>query len=371
MELGDKIGILAQRVAKLKDSVETEEATKNAFIMPFLQALGYDVFDPGVVVPEFTADIGIKKGEKVDYAIKIEGKIALLIECKPCKSALSTDHMSQLLRYYTVTEARFGLLTNGIQYWFFTDLDQPNVMDTRPFFEFDILNYRSAQLEELNKFANDAFNVETILETASELRYRSSLMKEISSELETPSDDFIKLLVGRVYEGNLTINVRAKFAPVVVRAIKDTIREIINQRLASAIDDTAKTALSGTDAIKQDQEEPVVTPLDSGDEILTTKEEMDGFQIIRAIVREVISVERVRLRDAKSYCAILVDDNNRKPLCRLHFNGSKKYIGIFDESKAEVKYKIENVDGIFEFSAQLKGAAMRYDSKGKDTELGQ
>ena len=151
MEVGDKIGILAQRVAKMRETVETEEATKNAFIMPFLQALGYDVFDPNMVIPEYTADVGVKKGEKVDYAIKINGKIAIIVECKASKEQLSPKHMSQLFRYFTVTEARFGVLTNGVQYWFFADLDDTNKMDSKPFFEFDITNYRTAHLDELQK----------------------------------------------------------------------------------------------------------------------------------------------------------------------------------------------------------------------------
>jgi len=101
-----------------------------------LRALGYDVFDPEVVVPEFTSDVGIKKGEKVDYAIKINSKIMMLIECKPSRTDLSKEHASQLYRYFSVTESRFGILTNGIEWRFFTDLDAPNKMDAKPFLYF-------------------------------------------------------------------------------------------------------------------------------------------------------------------------------------------------------------------------------------------
>ncbi|MBF0248669.1 MAG: type I restriction enzyme HsdR N-terminal domain-containing protein, partial [Alphaproteobacteria bacterium] len=135
MDFDEEIAEIAKRAAKQKDAIETEEATKNALIMPLLRALGYDVFDPQMVVPEFTADVGVKKGEKVDYAIKLDGKVIMLIECKPCKSHLSTDHISQLFRYFTVTESRFSILTNGVMYWFFTDLEQQNKMDAKPFFE--------------------------------------------------------------------------------------------------------------------------------------------------------------------------------------------------------------------------------------------
>lgn len=365
MDFSDKIAALAQRIAKQKDGIETEEATKNAFVMPFLSALGYDVFDPHVVVPEFTADVGVKKGEKVDYAIKLDGKIAMLIECKPCRSSLSTQHMSQLYRYFSVTEARFGILTNGITYWFFSDLEQPNKMDAKPFFEFDMLNYRPAQIEELKKFATANFNLNSILETASDLKYGSLLMREIASEIDTPSDEVMRLLIGRIYDGKLTANVLGKFGPLVNKAMKDTVRELVNQRLSSAMDDTAKIALppapsdgERTATPNPGQETECTTELD---DIVTTQEEIDGYHIVRAIVREVVKVERITMRDAKSYCAILLDDNNRKPICRLHLNRGIKYLGVFDADRSEERVRIESLDDIFTHAERLKQTAANYD----------
>ncbi|SEH52217.1 type I restriction endonuclease [Magnetospirillum fulvum] len=367
MDFADKIASLAQRIAKQKDSIETEEATKNACIMPFLSALGYDVFDPHAVVPEFTADVGVKKGEKVDYAINIDGKVVMLIECKPCKFSLSTQHMSQLYRYFSVTEARFSILTNGILYWFFSDLDQPNKMDIKPFFEFDMLNYRPAQVDELKKFANTNFNVTSILETASDLKYGSLLMREIANEIDSPSDEVMRLLIGRVYDGKLTANVLTKFGPLVQKAMKDTVRELVNQRLSNAMDDTAKTALPVSQSESSETEaSPSAQASAEGtgelDDIVTTQEEIDGYQIVRAIVREVVKVERVTMRDAKSYCAVLLDDNNRKPICRLHLNRSIKYLGLFDENKAEERIHIESLDDIFAHADRLKATAATYDS---------
>ncbi len=362
MDFAEKIAVLAQRIAKQKDDVETEEATKNAFVMPFLSALGYDVFDPSIVVPEFTADVGLKKGEKVDYAIKLDGQVAMVIECKPCKCALSTQHMSQLYRYFSVTEARFGILTNGIVYWFFTDLDQSNKMDAKPFFAFDLLDHRPAQIEELRKFATANFDVKEILETASDLKYGSLLMREIASEIDAPSDEVVKLFVGRVYEGKQTANVLAKFSPLVQKAMKDTVRELVNQRLSSALDDTAKTALP-TSASETSCAECATTPstdTDGLDGIVTTDEEIEGYQIVRAIVREVVKVDRVAMRDAKTYCAILLDDNNRKPICRLHLNRGVKYIGLFDETKTEERIRIECADDIFSYASRLKATALSY-----------
>lgn len=367
MDFADKIATLAQRIAKQKDSIETEEATKNAFVMPFLSVLGYDVFDPHVVVPEFTADIGVKKGEKVDYAIKRDSKVVMLVECKACKGALSTQHMSQLYRYFSVTEARFGILTNGIVYWFFADLEQPNKMDAKPFFAFDMMNYRHAQIDELKKFANSNFDLTAILENASDLKYNSLFMREIAAEIDSPSEELMRFLIGRVYDGKLTSNVLSKFSPLVHRAMKDTVRELVNQRLSSAMDDSAKTALpAAASELVTPGASPKPQELAEGTaelkDIVTTQDEIDGYNIVRAIVREVVKVERVVMRDAKSYCAILLDDNNRRPICRLHLNRGVKYIGLFDSDRTEERFRLESLDDIFAYADRLKATAGSYDS---------
>ena len=145
MDFIDQIKQLADRVESMKPQLQTEEATKNALIMPFIQALGYDVFNPNEVVPEFTADIGTKKGEKVDYALKQEDKVIILIECKGINDEL-VKHDSQLVRYFHACEAKFAILTNGQLFKFYTDLENQNKLDEKPFFEFDLLNIREQQL---------------------------------------------------------------------------------------------------------------------------------------------------------------------------------------------------------------------------------
>jgi predicted type IV restriction endonuclease len=129
MDFIEKIQLLAQKIAKEKDHIQTEEATKNAFVLPFINSLGYDIFSPLEVIPEYTADVGIKKGEKVDYAVLKDGRPIMLFECKTCGCDLNNVHMSQLYRYFSVTDARIGVLTNGIVYRFFSDLEKPNQMD--------------------------------------------------------------------------------------------------------------------------------------------------------------------------------------------------------------------------------------------------
>ena len=150
MELKEKIKSLADKVLQQKDNISTEEATKNAFIMPFIAALGYDVFNPVEVIPELDCDISKKKGEKIDYAIMKDGLPILLIECKHWQQNLSL-HNTQLKRYYVASKAKFGLLTNGIRYLFYTDLEQTNIMDEKPFLDIDITDIKDYQIEELKK----------------------------------------------------------------------------------------------------------------------------------------------------------------------------------------------------------------------------
>lgn len=165
MDFIEKINQFSRRVETLKDQIQTEEATKTALIMPFFQLLGYDVFNPSEFVPEFTADVGIKKGEKIDYAIFLNGELSILLEAKAIDENLD-KHGSQLFRYYATSSARFGILTNGIIYRFYTDLDTPNKMDDRPFLEFNLLNLKDNLIPEIKKFERDNFDCNNILNSA-------------------------------------------------------------------------------------------------------------------------------------------------------------------------------------------------------------
>ncbi len=167
MDLRETLDSLADRLEKQMPLLTNEEATKNALIMPVINALGYNVFDPTEVLPEFTADVGTKKGEKVDYAINVNGKPMILIECKSVTSDLSFQHASQLFRYFGVTDARFAVLTNGVHYWFYTDLETPNRMDKAPFFEFDLTDYDKKDVDEFQKFSYASFDLDNILSNAS------------------------------------------------------------------------------------------------------------------------------------------------------------------------------------------------------------
>jgi len=351
MDFIDKINDIATRASKQIDYISTEEATKNAFVMPFISALGYDIFNPIEVVPEFTADTGTKKGEKVDYAIKKDDRIIILIECKWCGCNLDKVHASQLYRYFSVSESRFSILTNGLQYQFFSDIEEPNKMDNKPFFTFDILNFEERHIEELKKFTKPSFDLDNILNTASQLKYVNSIKKLFSEQVDSPSDEFVRFFVSKVYTGLKTQAVIEQFAKVVRDALNQFIRERINDRLKSALD--------GTPEISSDPQADCSVEQDKKNDIVTTEEETEGFNIVKALVREVVDPGRVTMRDTKSYCGILLDNNNRKPICRLHFNYSQKYLGLIT-GKDEERIPINDLNEIFKHADKLKATVSLY-----------
>lgn len=350
MDFIDKINDIATRASKQIDYIGTEEATKNAFVMPFISALGYDIFNPIEVVPEFTADTGTKKGEKVDYALKKDNQVIMLIECKWCGCNLDKIHPSQLYRYFSVSEARFSILTNGLQYQFFSDIAEPNKMDEKPFFMFDILNFEDRHIEELKKFTKPSFDLDNILNTASQLKYVNSIKKLFSEQVDSPTDDFVRFFVSKVYGGLKTQTVIDQFAKVVKDALNQFIRERINDRLKSALDGSVDIAMPAEEFCDEQ---------DKKNDIVTTQEETEGYNIVKAIVREVIDPGRVTMRDTKSYCGILLDNNNRKPICRLHFNYSQKYLGIIT-GKDEERIPINDLNEIFKHADNLKATVNSY-----------
>ncbi|MCK1783777.1 type I restriction enzyme HsdR N-terminal domain-containing protein [Pseudomonas sp. TNT11] len=361
MEFFEKLTSLAAKVRLQGPAIQTEEATKNAFVMPFINTvLGYDVFDPQEVMPEFVCDVGTKKGEKIDYAIMKDGEVQILIECKKIGESLSINHASQLFRYFHVTSARISILTNGQVYRFFTDLDAPNKMDEKPFLELDLLDIDEYSVPELIKLTKSAFDVDSIINAAGELKYVSQIKKLIGAQVSKPEDDFVKFFASRVYEGVITQKVREQFYELTRKALAQFLNDQINDRLKSAMSGTIQPIMTSmpvtnsANADTQDRDE-------SGDKILTTLEELEGYHIVRALVRSVVDAKRIVQRDTQSYFGILLDDNNRKPICRLHFNRSQKYLGIFDEEKNETRHAISSIDEIYEYADQLKKTVGYYD----------
>jgi hypothetical protein len=321
----------------LKEQISTEEATKNAFIMPFLQILGYDVFNPLEVVPEYITDIGTKKGEKIDYAIFKDGTPTILIECKHWAANLNL-HDNQLLRYFHVSKAKFGLLTNGVTYKLYSDLVEPNKMDETPFLEFNITEIKDVQIEELKKFHKAVFDADSIINIASDLKYTKELKQLLHQELTNPTENFVRHFAKQVYPSVITSKVLEQFTNLTKKSIQQYISDLITDRFKNVLTNEDKN-----NAI-------AITSIQEENKVNTTQEELEGFMIVKTILRKYYNATRITYRDAQSYFAILLDDNNRKTICRLYLNGNKKYFVTLDEQKKEVRNEINSLDDIFSFS---------------------
>lgn len=372
MTFSDELATIAKKIRDTRQSIETEQATKNAFIMPFISnVLGYDVFDPSEVIPEFTADVGVKRGEKVDYAIFKEGKIQILIECKKIGDPLDLRYASQLFRYFAVTTARIAILTNGQEYHVFTDSDMPNKMDEKPFLVFDLLDIDRTLIPEIQKLSKETFDIESVLSAAQELKYIGGIRRIIASQVKEPSDDWVRFFVSRLYEGRSTQRIIDQFRPLVGKALNQYVGDQVNSRLKTALGDEVESDVVPTPAptatvpVAPVGEAPVVETVPVTDSaVVTTDEEREGFNIVRAIAVSEVPPERIFLRDAKVYCAILLDDNNRKPIIRLNLNGKNvKFVTTFEQGKAGVRRDIESVIDIYKVATEpIRQTIRQYES---------
>lgn len=348
MEFNEAIKQFSERVSTIKDSISTEEATKMSLVVPLFQILGYDVFNPTEFCPEYTADVGIKKGEKVDYAILENGDPSILIECKSCSEQLD-KHSSQLFRYFGTTSAKFGILTNGIIYRFYTDLEESNKMDLVPFLEIDMLNLKDSSINEFKKFCKANFDKEKIFSTAEELKYSSLIKNVLSKEFDAPSEDFVRFILATIYDGQKNQRVIDKFTPLVKRAFSSFVNEIVNNKISSAL----------TKDTEEVTEEP--EPVDvSTSKIITTEDEIEAFYIIRGILAGIISIEDIAHRDTESYFGILYKNNNRKPICRLNLDTKNKQLLIPDENKKFERIYINSLNDIYKYKDRLIEVAKRY-----------
>lgn len=388
MAFSDALANIAKKIRDLRHTVETEEATKNAFIMPFISTvLGYDVFDPSEVVPEFTADVGVKKGEKVDYAIFKDGQVQILMECKKIGDPLDLRYASQLFRYFAVTSARIAILTNGQHYHVYTDGDLPNRMDEKPFLMFDLLDIDRTLVPEIQKLSKESFDIESVVSAAEELKYIGGIRRIIASEVKEPSEEWVRFFVNRIYEGRTTQRIVDQFRPLVAKALTQYIGDQVNSRLKTALGDDAPDPNRSTEIASVPArasqvpigqaaiaEAPAGVSTDTDPDVVTTDEELEGFNIVRAIAVSEVAPERISYRDGKSYFAILLDNNNRKPIIRLNLNGkSVKFVTTFEQGKdVGVRRDIASIVDIYTVASEpIRQAIRRYEGVGGPIDGGQ
>lgn len=352
MEIKEKLYSLSERIEKLSPQIKTEEGTKQSLILPFFQILGYDVFNPLEFCPEFDADYGIKKGEKVDYAIIIDKIPTILIEAKSCNDNLD-KHGAQLFRYFNSSKAKFGVLTNGIKYRFYTDLDETNKMDQKPFFEIDLLNLNDTQILYLNNFVRDTLDVNSILSTAEELKYLNLIKDFLKQQLASPTEDFSNYILSQVYDGRKTAAVIEKFSPIVKRAFNQLITETLSTKFAETLKGNTVQEETATD-IETTIEDKNIS------KIITTAEELEAFAIIKSILRTTVDPNNITYKDTERYFGVLYKNNTRKWICRLYL-GNTKSIVFHTCDKGQVRQHIETINDLYNFEDEFNTIIKTFD----------
>lgn len=332
MDFSEELTNFASRIEKLKDNINTEEATKTSIVLPFFQLLGYDVFNPLEFVPEYTADTGTKKGEKVDYAVMQNNEPIMIIEVKPINTDLSTKHLNQLFRYFTVTKARFGILTNGIVYKFYSDLEETNKMDLTPFLEINILQeLKPKTLSELKKFQKECFNIKGILDSALELKYTSLLKNTIAEQLTNPSDQFVRTLIKNIYSGTKTQSVIDKFRDLTIIAAKEYISDVLNDKIKTVLSSDA------TPDLPQIAKEYEFLP-----------EELETLNYVENLIGETGLSSKKTSRYAYLYISI----SQNKWICRVSVRQENNLFTLhkFDDTKYETEYYFDEVTQLEQIS---------------------
>lgn len=353
MDFKDSIKQLSQKAAQFKDNLLTEEATKTTLVLPFIMALGYDVFNPLEVVPEMDCALVNKKSDKIDYAIMIDNKPIMLIECKQANVNLEL-HTAQLQKYFAASNAKFGLLTNGIEYRFYTDLDKLNIMDEKHFLQVNILDMTDNDIEQLKKFHKSYYNEGNILSTAQDLKYSTEILNLLSKEVSSPSPEFVKFFTRQVYNGKATEKTIEFFTPIVKKCFNDVINDIIQDRLNLASSQMSSPAPE--DQIPVSQEPVISENPEPSDGIITTQEELDSYNIVRSILCRKISASKIEYKDFKTYFCVYVK-NSSHWICRFYYGAYKKQLCLpQDNYSSNVKLEIQYIDDLFNYSEHLEKA---------------
>lgn len=328
MDFADELKEFSTRLERLKENINTEEATKTSIVLPFFQLLGYDVFNPLEFVPEYTADTGTKKGEKVDYAIMRNNEPIMIIETKPVNTELNSKHINQLFRYFTVTKARFGILTNGIVYRFYSDLEETNKMDLSPFLEINLLNMRTDSIKELRKFRKECFDMKGILDSASELKYTSLLKNAIAEQFNEPSEQFVRALIKNIYSGVKTQTVIDKFKELTLIAMHDYITDLLNDKLKDVI------------SMPTDQIATTIAPEKEYDFLPEEIETLD-------YVKNMLKIDNVSYKKTSRYAYMHIPDSQYKWICRISIRQDNRLFTLhkFDSLDAfETEYYFDDCE---------------------------
>jgi predicted type IV restriction endonuclease len=372
MELVEKLMGLKTKIEKTREHVKTEQAAKTAFVLPFLQILGYDIFNPSEVIPEHTADWAEKKGEKVDYAIKIDGKIEMLIECKALDDKLDVSKASQLGRYFSsITDADIGVLTNGITYKFYTDLDKKNVMDKKPFLTFDFDNPNEELIPRLDMFTKEKISGTEGREEIEKLRNYSAALQVIKNEYKNPSEGWARFVIGEVgYIKRASRDTVEEFQGHLKKIVDHQNRAYLKARFDKLQgQDKAMDESPALDDSKSDT--PAIPSIASDMGFNNTfgmLEEIQGLAVVKSIlygVSDDYDSSKISLMDWKGFCNVIYDKKRNDVVVRMYFNRADKgklYIEIPGNDDLGKK-QISNVQEMNDHREQIIESAKRFIEK--------
>lgn len=364
MDFVDQLKALSVRIPEIIEHVTNEGVTRSALVEPFIRALGYDPSYPKEVLPEFGANVdvpGTIRDRRVDYAIFQDGKPIILIECKHHSCRLELGY-AQLFAYYTPTDARIGILTNGLIYRFYADLEKPGVMDKKPFLELDMQNFQPVLATELKRLVKTSFNIDEAIVAATELKFTRGIKNLLKKQLSEPDEQFVKFFFDTLCpENNFTGKLKENFKQLAPGAFRDFIRDEIDALLNEA---TIRQETRQEEAKAEEQALENVASLEDLGKIETTAEELEGFYIVKSMLHGTIPLEQVEYRDKQGYFNILLEGKNNKPLCRFYFNNpAAKRIGLFDKGGGnanEEKISISSLNDLFQYADRIKATPPLY-----------
>ena len=323
MAFKDELQKLSVQVKERMVHISNEEMTKQALIIPFVQILGFDVFNPIEVRPEYSADFGKKKGEKVDYALFKDNEPIIFIEAKAVNENLN-NHDAQLSRYFnSATEVKLAILTNGVEYRFFTDLNANNVMDDTPFLKINLLDLKDSEIENLNNLRKENFDKESLISYAEELVYTSTLNDTLRNLFSNPSDEFIRFIVKDFSETRITSNVIERFRPLVKKSISNAVLEIVSKGLYQQ--EASATKQEGLETGNEEVVDADIKELNKKG-VITTEDELKGFEIVKKILeKNNRDISEVNYRDTTNYFSIYLK-NTTKWIIRFNFDAGRKNV---------------------------------------------
>lgn len=342
---------LIEKIDKEKSYANNEQATKVAFINPFLDNLGYDVRDPRKVQHEYSSEAGGKKGEKVDYAIMKDNIPIMIVEAKHHDKKL-VSWGTQLQRYFNVMPSvKFAILTNGIEYKFFTDFDEVNMLDNQPFMHINLNDMSESNFKQLEKFAYDNLDLESAYENAAYQKSMMQIHNVLVENFNTPSDSFIEFFARNIDIGQKAVTSKIK------EDLRAPLKQTLDNFITSKIRKSLLHSLGATEEIANNSTQEAEAPEKAINTERTVKspseDDLQALMIVRAIIAEFAPVEEMFLKNTTTYTTILRYNKTTRWITRIWFSSKNIRIEINAPSVAGQKFDLESLSGFYSYKKAI------------------